>query len=138
MKRIKKIERVGAAMEPLRKRLDGWRAGNKGRRLGIPEEIWREAVKAAERHGVSIVRQILRLDYRALKGRLKAPGYGVARAERQREPAFIELRAAVPSGVKSNAIEFQRPGGSKVRIEFQNELSKGLSRLSERLWRSAK
>jgi len=138
MKRLKKIEEVGAAIEPLRKRLDRWRAGHKGRRLGIPDELWREAVKAAKRYGVSSVTQVLRLDYRNLKGRLKSQGSCEARPARKTVPTFVELRSPVGSGVKQNAIEFQRPGGSKVRIEFQSELSKELSRLSERLWRAAK
>lgn len=127
--------RASASLEPLRQRLERWRSGNKGRRIRIPEDLWQESVSAAAEYGVGAVSVRLRLDYYTLKSRLEKLG-GVSKAE-EKVPTFVEL---VPPVRKSsgNAIEFQKAGGSKLRIEFQGELTTELSKLSERLWRAAR
>ena len=128
-------ERASAGLEPLRQRLEHWRSGNKGRRIRIPEDLWQQSARAASEYGVGAVSVRLRLDYYTLKSRLAKLG-GVRKAE-EKVPTFVEL---VPPVRKSsaNAIELEKSGGSKLRIEFQGELTTELSKLSERLWRAAR
>ena len=123
------------ALEPLRQRLERWRSGHKGRRIRIPIEFWEQSTQAAAEFGVAAVSERLLLDYCGLKSRLEKLS-GVKKAE-EKVPTFVELMPPVRKS-PSNAIEFQKAGGSKVRIEFQGELTKELSKLSERLWRAAR
>ena len=128
-------ERAVAALEPLRQRLESWRSGHKGRRIRIPEEFWEESARAAAEYGVGAVSVRLRLDYCTLKSRLEKLG-GMSKAE-AKQATFVELVRPVKKS-SANALEFQKVGGSKLRIEFQGELTQELSKLSERLWRAAR
>ena len=134
MKRRNKDE--VAALEPLRRRLGRWRSGHEGHFRRIPEDIWRESARAARRYGVAAVAHRLRLDYYSLKSRLD--GLSGVKRPADNAPTFVEL---VPTPVKknsANAIELQTARGSKFRIEFEGELTKEVSALSERLWRAAR
>lgn len=121
-------------LEPLRQRLEQWRSGNDGGRRRMPEELWQASAQAAEEYGVWRTAKSLRLDYRTLKSRVDK------RAERKtfkgEVPTFIEMPVA--KGRPGNAIEVEKASGSKLRIEYQGELTGELARLSERLWRAAR
>ena len=133
-----KRKRARTVLEPLRKRLEQWRNGHRGWRVQIPEELWRDSAKAAREHGISAVTKILRLDYKRLKERTGIEGACRGKKTSAVPSTFIELRAPGPDSSSANAIEIQRSGGSSVRIEFKNEMTVELSRLSERLWRAAR
>lgn len=135
MKRRTKNKECEVTLEPLRRRLEQWRSGHQGQRRRIPEDIWEESSRAASQYGVAAVAQMLRLDYYNLKSRRDSLS-GVKRSE-EKAPTFVELLSA-PKRHRTNAIELQKAGGSKLRIEFEGELTRQLSLLSERLWRAAR
>ena len=138
MNNEKKRTEVGKALEPLRRRFEGWRKNRKSSSERIPEELWGAATRAAKSHGVAAVAAILRLDYYGLRDRTggrKAP----ARAKVvDSEPAFIELIPSCTARGLPNAIEIQRTKGSRVRIEFEGAASRDLLQLSEKLWRATR
>jgi hypothetical protein len=60
------LEQVQAAFER-------WRA-TRGKRRQIPPELWTEAVRLVGQYPICRVARALRVDYRALKGRVGRPG----------------------------------------------------------------
>ncbi len=136
MERGEETKEREAELKPLRQRLERWRSVHKGRRLRIPKELWEQSARAACKHGVAAVSKGLRLDYYSLKSRLDR----LPRAKKTEEKLlkFVELIPPPMSKSSANAIELQKAGGSKLRIEFEGELTRELSRLSERLWRAAR
>ena len=135
MRRRNKNKECEVALEPLRRRLERWRSGANGQRRRIPEDIWKESARAARQYGLSAVAQMLRLDYYNLKSR--RDGFTGVKRSVEKAPTFVELLSA-PKNHRTNAIELQKAGGSKLRIEFEGELTRQLSLLSERLWRAAR
>lgn len=136
MSRGTKSKELEASLEPLQQSLNRWRRGNKGRRLRIPEELWEESVRAAAKYGVAAVSKRLRLDYYSLKSRLSK--IGVVRQAEEKVPTFVELLPLPERKSLPNAIELQKAGGIRLRIEFHGELTRELSSLSERLWRGGR
>ena len=135
MKRRNKNKECEEGLEPLRRHLEQWRSGHQGQRRRIPDALWEESARAARQYGVSAVAQMLRLDYYKLKSRRDSL-LGLKRSDEE-VPTFVELVSA-PKNHRTNAIELQNAGGSKLRIEFEGELTRQLSLLSERLWRAAR
>jgi len=136
MSRGTKSKELEASLEPLHQSLNRWRRYNRGRRLRIPEELWEESVRAAAKYGVAGVSKRLRLDYYGLKSRLSK--LGVVRQAEEQVPTFVELLPLPERKSLANAIELQKAGGSRLRIEFHGELTRELSSLSERLWRGGR
>ena len=104
--------------------------------MRIPKELWEESARAAAKYGIAAVSVKLRLDYYSLKSRVEERSMG--KKSEKEASTFVELMPAPVRRNSANAIEFQKAGGSKLRIEFEGELSGELSRLSERLWRAAR
>lgn len=138
MKITKKRAEVSEGLKALRQRLERWRRCKRGRREKIPDEFWQEAAKAAQVHGVSAVAVNLKLDYSRLREWAGVKKSGRAKRNLDAEPAFIEVCPPVPAAGLPNAIEIQRAGGSKVRLEFESSASRELLKLSEKLWKAAR
>jgi hypothetical protein len=62
---------IEAALQPLRRRIEEWRA-TRVRRNRRPEELWGAAVEEAREFGLWSVSQVLRVNYESLKSRLHA------------------------------------------------------------------
>lgn len=90
-------------------RLEQWRSANRPR-SPLPEWVWSEAVKLAQRYGVNGTARTLRLDYMQLKKHLPI--------QPQPKPArFVELiTTAVPNSSRC-VIEMESTHG-KLRVEM--------------------
>jgi hypothetical protein len=103
--------RIPETLLEARQRLEEWRSTNRPR-SPLPEWVWQEAVKLAERHGVNCTAQALRLDYMQLKKRLPT-------RSQPDSTNFVELiAAAVPNNTRC-LIEVESPQG-KLRVEMSS------------------
>ena len=115
----------------LQRQLDQFRS-TQPRRTKLPESLWQGAVELARQHGVYSVAHPLRLDYTGLKKRL---GGVLTRRRKATKPAFVELIA--PGRTPEECvIEFESPGGSKMRIQWKSTASPDWTNLL-RAWRDA-
>jgi hypothetical protein len=85
-------------------------------RTKLPESLWQAAVELARQHGVYPVAHPLRLDYTGLKKRL---GGTPTLRRKASKPAFVELVAPGRAQVEECVIEFESPGGNKMRIQWK-------------------
>lgn len=121
-----------APLEATRRRLDRWRR-TRTARSRIPDALWTSAVQAAGRYGLHRTAQALRLDYYALKKR-------VAEAAADREPdreeaaTFLELPAAVSSGVSECIVELEDAGGAKMRMHLKGGTVPDVTALARSFW----
>ena len=106
-----------AACSRLQRKLAQWRQQRRPR-ARIPEELWCAAAKLAHTHGINRIARALRLDYYSLKKRAT-----VAARSGTHAPEFVEL---LPGGPPASSlsrpeclIEFEEPGGAKLRIHLQ-------------------
>jgi len=106
---------VPEAIIQLQRQLEQFRSNRPGRKK-LPESLWEAAVELARQHGIYAVAHPLRLDYTRLKQRLSGmpsqPG-------KQRQPAFVELIGNSAAAVPECVIEFELPGGGKMRIQWK-------------------
>jgi hypothetical protein len=116
-------------------RFDQWRrsASARGR---IPDPLWKLAVDLAREHGLSRTASTLRLGYYDLKKRvvertsLAQPGAGGTAAR-----GFVELNAAALAMPCQCTIEFEKPCGSRLRIELKGSIP-DLEALGRSFWES--
>lgn len=114
-------------------RFDQWRrsASATGR---IPDSLWKLAVDLACEHGLSRTATTLKLSYGDLKKRvvkstaLAQPGAGGA-------DGFVELNAAALAMPCQCTIEFEKPCGSRLRIELKGGIP-DLEALGRSFWES--
>ena len=79
------------AIEPVRRRLERWRARRAHPKARMPERLWRVSVAAARQDGLYRTARALGLDYGTLKRHVEAAAAAGARA------TFVELPSG-PSG----------------------------------------
>jgi hypothetical protein len=116
-------------------RFDQWRhrASSTGR---IPDSLWNLAVKLAQEYGVSRTATALKLGYYDLKKRveertaLSEPGPRGKAAD-----GFVELDVAALAMPCQCRIEFEKPCGSRLRIEVQGSMP-DLEALGRSFWES--
>ena len=103
----------------------------------IPDSLWRAAVGGARRHGVSQTAAALQLGYYALKKRVEQ---SASASEQSRESlpsaAFVELPASSVAGPVECLIEFEKPGGSRLRIQLKGAGIPDLAALGHGFWGS--
>src|SRR5689334_24767729 len=99
----------------LQRLLEQFRSAQPGR-TKLPESLWQAAVELARQHGVYPVAHPLRLDYTRLKKRLN--GSPTLR-RKATKPVFVELVAPARAQLEECSIEFESPGGSKMRIQWK-------------------
>ena len=100
----------------LQRQLEDFRSSQPARSK-LPEALWQAAVELARQYGIYPVAHPLRLDYMGLKKRLGE----VSPPHRRKaaRPAFIEVVAAQPAALEACVIEFESPGGAKMRIHWK-------------------
>lgn len=107
--------------------------------MRIPTALWDLAVELAERHGVSRTAQALRVGYYSLQERVEARGRASATAtveKATRSPTFVE-RPAVPFGAGCEcSIEFEKPCGTKLRVQLRGPQLPDLVALGREFWES--
>jgi hypothetical protein len=106
---------VPEAITQLQRQLEQFRSTRPARTM-LPESSWQAAVELARQHGIYAVAHPLRLDYTGLKQRL---GGIPIRPRKQKKPAFVELTADAAAAVPECIIEFESPGGGKMRIRWK-------------------
>jgi len=106
---------VPEAITQLQRQLEQFRSNRPGRKK-LPESLWEVAVELARQHGIYAVAHPLRLDYTLLKQRL---GGMPSQPGKQRQPAFVELIGNRAAAVPECVIEFESPGGGKMRIQWK-------------------
>jgi hypothetical protein len=100
------------------KRFEQWRrTRHRGER--IPARLWNLAADVAGRHGVSRTAGVLKLDYYALKERLKQSSHRSDGASSPRQPpSFVELTPGPLPAPSLCEIEFCDVSGATLRIRL--------------------
>lgn len=119
-------------------RFADWR---RGREVGarIPTALWELAVKLAERHGVSRASQALRVGYYSLQDRVEARRSASATSaavEKAKSRTFVELSAAPFGAACECSIEFEKPCGTKLRVQLRGPQLPDLATLGREFWAS--
>ena len=132
--RTSKTQSLPPRLEATRRRFKQWRGTRKiGSR--IPEALWAAAVKQAKAYGVHPTAKALGVDYYALKKRLEEkPGARSSRATRTNGARFVELSAAVRTGIPECILELEDVEGAKMRIQVKGIEAGDLAALSRSLW----
>jgi hypothetical protein len=120
---------VTTELEQVRGALARWRAA-RGKGQRIPEALWREAVRAAKRHGLNPVSRALGLDYSCLKRRLVGSGWNRKKAVAL-TPAFVEVKPASLPEDLACVIELEKGGGTRMRICVKSAGSVDWCRIKE-------
>jgi hypothetical protein len=117
-------------IEQVQKRLDVWRK-NRKHRTRIPDGLWESAARIAGQYGLNKTARALRLDYNALKKRLKSVTDGNESA-----PAFVELIPPVSSPNSECLIELESQHGEKMRIHLKGAALPDLATMGAVFWRN--
>jgi hypothetical protein len=129
---IRRRNGISANLVAAATRIDQWRRSASGRRR-IPDSLWKLAVDLAGEHGLSQTAAALRLDYYDLKKRavertaLAQPSVAAN--------GFVELNPAALAMPCQCTIEFEKPCGSRLRIELQGSIP-DLEALGRSFWES--
>ena len=129
MKRSKSSNRVPQLAEA-RRRFEKWREHSGPGRRRIPERLWRLAVRLAAKHGLHLTSRSLGVNYMALKGRAAERGV----LPLAPKPAFVEV---VPGGAplsSGSLIEFEKPGGAKLRVQLKPGETLDVTALMRSFW----
>ena len=129
---IRRRNGISADLAQAAARFDQWRrsASARGR---IPDSLWKLAVDLARAHGLSPTARALKLGHYDLKKRvveraaLAQPDVAAA--------GFVELKPAAPAMPCQCTIEFEKPCGSRLRIELQGGIP-DLEALGRSFWES--
>ena len=106
---------IPEAIAQLQRQLEQFRSTRPGR-AKLPESLWQAAVELARQYGIYAVAHPLRLDYTRLKERLSGT---ISQPRRQKTPAFVELIGDGAAAAPACVIEFESPGGGKMRVQWK-------------------
>ncbi len=123
-------------LESARKAFTEWRATKKGR-SPIPKALWTKAVELTADYSVCKVARTLRLNNMALKKRA-APASSSAKPKKTSKSAFVELELSAPPPASECILEFERPGGAKMKISIKGQSTEAIAALGEAFWRYEK
>ena len=129
----KKTRDLPARLERLRRRFERWRGTHKARSR-IPEPLWASAVKMAGTYGLNRTAKTLRLDYYALKKRVKQEGVASADPPEKGAATFLELTPPPFAGACECTLELENAGGAKMRVQLKSTAMPDLAALSRSFW----
>lgn len=113
-------------LAPVRGALAAWRKTRQPRQP-IPERLWGQAALLAQRHGVSAVARVLRLDYYALKRRADSSSPS---------PGFVEMKLPLPGGGSPGCVaELQDAQGRKLVFRWSGIPGPELLGLVQAFWK---
>ena len=132
---IRRLRGSSAGLVQAAARFDRWRRSASARRR-IPDSLWKLAVDLAREHGVSRTATTLKLGYYDLKKRVVERAALAQRgADGTATDGFVELNAAVLAMPCQCTIEFEKPCGSRLRMELQGSIP-DLEALVRSFWES--
>jgi hypothetical protein len=99
------------------RRFETWRRNRTTRR--IPEELWSLAAELGARYGLSRTARALRVQYYDLKKRVGSDRDPAGSECDDQAPSFVEILTAPSAGPSGFCIEFEQPGGARMRIEME-------------------
>ena len=113
-------------LERVRVDLEAWRGQRQGGGGRVPEQIWRQATRAATQHGVKEVSRRLGLNYQRLKQRVRvatvaAPLFvevGGEDAEEKELPCVVELEKSNGTRLRIRAREVAGVDWGKIKEAF--------------------
>jgi len=113
-----------------------WRRIKKSKKDRIPEELWLEAVKLAQKHSVFRVSKKLRLSYIDLKKRMgKSNREGMWRSNEEGD--FMELKVSAPThpflreATSHCIMELIRGDGAQLRVYSTQGATIDITRICE-------
>jgi hypothetical protein len=109
-------EEFSSDIEPVRRRLEAWRRIRHPRDR-IPEPLWAAMTQLARIYGVSSVSAALRVEYYALKDRVKGAPEPPS-VSTPSLPPFIELKPRPTSPPASCQVELEDRSGSKLTLRW--------------------
>ena len=122
-------------LEGGRQCFERWRTQRKARSR-IPESLWHTAVKLAVEFGVHRTAKALRLNYEALKARVKAaqpePSSGASPTQ------FVELAPGMVPGAGKCLVEFDDGHGARLCVHLEHADATVLVALTSALVRGAR
>jgi hypothetical protein len=114
----RRSQKIPEAIVQLQQELERFRSANPTR-MRLPEPLWQAAVNLARQYGIWRTAKPLRLDYMGLKKRLACADLPpVKRAKLA--PSFIELVPPPAVTTGECVIEFELPGGARMRIQWKS------------------
>jgi hypothetical protein len=123
---------IPEGLDHFRREIEQWRRRQSGRKR-LPREFWAQAVALAQTHGVHPTARTLGLKYSSLQQHLNAT-VGAASQAPPNRCEFVELLPGAPSTPSITcAIEWQEPGGTRVRMHIQGACLAELLSFAERL-----
>ena len=126
---------ISADLTQAAARFERWRrnAPSGGR---IPDALWNLAVDLAREHGLSRTASTLKLGYYELKKRvLERTSLAQAGPRGIAADAFVELNPAALAMPCQCTIEFEKPCGSRLRIELKGSMP-DLEAIGRSFWES--
>lgn len=122
----------------LQKRVTEWRAahGGRGHRgAPIPEAIWSEAARVAEKDGLGATARALHFHQGRLRDRMAQTEAGAE--PRESSVAFVEVQAGQKAGCAERraVMEIVAPDGERMRIEVAGFGGEDMAGLARALWR---
>ena len=125
---------VFAGLERLRQRFQRHRETHEVRSR-IPNVLWAAAVKMAGIHGINRTAKTLRLDYYALKKRLKRQPAAKTHVPKVGDSiGFVELAGITPIGSGECCVELENVNGDKMRVQLKCVAMPDLVSLSRCFW----
>lgn len=100
------------------RRFESWRRSRTAVR--IPEELWSLAEEMAGLFGVNQASVALRIEYCKLKRRVEG-AKGKAPKRPRASSEFIELRPGTLAPTAGCLVEFEEPGGAKVKVHLPGD-----------------
>ena len=129
------VQSLPPRLEAGRERFERWR-GRRKARARIPESLWRVAVKLGEEYGVHRTAKALRLNYDALKSRMKA---GPAEAAPSASaPTFLELLPSAVGVAGQCVVELDDGHGARMCVHLEHADATVLAALAGAFVRGAR
>lgn len=125
---------ISADLAQAAARFDQWRRSSLSR-ARIPDFLWNLAVDLAREHGVSRTATTLRVGYYDLKRRVEESARAPAVPCSTAADRFVELNPATLALACQCTIEFEKPCGSRLRIELTGNMP-DLEALGRSFWES--
>ena len=126
---------VPADLLKLKARLEAWRSTRKYSRQPIPDEFRQAAAEMAERHPLSLVRRVLKLD----PWRMKKPAAKKADHARHKtqtafftlspDPSLLPPESSAPQNMTGCRLQIERPDGSRLTLTLPSLDLVSISRL---------
>jgi hypothetical protein len=130
---ITKAKQFSSDIEAVRRPLEAWRKTRKPRDR-IPEPLWVAMSKLARTYGVSPVSAALRVEYYALKDRVKGSNQTICPSPPS-QTTFIELKPLPISQPAVCLVELEDRSGSKMTLRLDPGSGVDAFALVQAFWR---